>query len=377
MTSNLIFSSLKRLLERYLALNSQSEFMKTLESIKKLDAKHEELSGCLTQAYSKWNMIDEYFVSYYISKSSQGAIKDLESLTSILRYISLIDYPYVTEVIKPIESVIKKLNPFEISPIQTILLIQGLEQSRYQSDTILEFITLSIMSSNLPSGRLNQGIISQLLKWFSNTNILDSDLWNLIQQVLETERVSQFSFENLISVLQSLSIIDTYTIPNSIMKSFEQIHFHKLPENLKFQSIQVKNYLSVFKKREISCQSLDSVSKELNLKHLNSFYSPITSKFQQEVQSALESCKIAFKSEQMILNNNSFVSVDILLDDETVIEVQGPFHYLHPKMSELRKTVKKREYLNYFGFKVKSIPYYEWPSSDQDQIRYVSKLLSK
>ena len=149
MTSNLIFSSLKRLLERYLALNSQSEFMKTLESIKKLDAKHEELSGCLTQAYSKWNMIDEYFVSYYISKSSQGAIKDLESLTSILRYISLIDYPYVTEVIKPIESVIKKLNPFEISPIQTILLIQGLEQSRYQSDTILEFITLSIMSSNL------------------------------------------------------------------------------------------------------------------------------------------------------------------------------------------------------------------------------------
>lgn len=377
MTSKLAFSCLKRSLEKYLTLDSQSDFIKSLESIKKLKGNHEELSGYLTQAYSKWNLIDDYFVSYYVTKSSQGAIKDLDTLTSILKYISMIDYPYVTDVIRPIESVIKQLNPFEINPTQTIFLLQGLEQSRYQSDIILEFISKSIMSSNLPSGRLTQVIITLLLKWFSNTRVLDPDLWNLIQLVLETERISQFSYEHLISVLHSLSMIDTYTIPNSIIKSFEQIQFNKIKENLKLQSILVKNYLSVFKKTEISSQALDSVINELKLQYENSFYSPITSKFQLEVQSTLESCKIPFKSEQMILNHNSFVSVDILLDNATAIEVQGPFHYLHPRMIELQKSVKKREYLNYFGLQVLSIPYYEWPASAEDQIRYISKLLSK
>jgi hypothetical protein len=341
MAGTFLLSSLKRSLESSLVLNSKADFIKTIETLKTRRIKYEEIASQLTQAYSKWKFTDPEIVSYLLSKSNQGGIKDLENLSKILRYFSIIDYASVIQVIKPIESLMDSLHPFEMTITQMIFLLKSMEQARFHSKSILDFITFAILSSNLPCGRLNQELMAQLLKWFSNTQELDERLWSLLQEKLETCRFFHFSYENFISIMHSLTMIDNYLIPKNLINDFESFNFSKVDDNIKKEAITVKNYLKSFKNISVANKTLTLYEKkEISPSSLREM-----TKLHSSVEDVLKSMNISFKSEQCLLPTDFSTLVDLLLPENKVIEIQGPFHYLHPMRKELGRTIKKREFL--------------------------------
>ena len=114
--------------------------------------------------------------------------------------------------------------------------------------------------------------------------------------------------------------------------------------------------------------------KEVTLN--NSSYLESVSHFQKDVERCLKKNNFDVISEFKI-NQPYIMKVDALIKPNIIIESQGPNHYLKPIMKESTKTIMKQTLLKMLGYKVISIPFFEWHQLHDDQKSiYLSKILS-
>jgi hypothetical protein len=137
------------------------------------------------------------------------------------------------------------------------------------------------------------------------------------------------------------------------------------------EDMMVKRKLSrVFVKPSISDLKLgQTVSRPLSA--LDDSTSPFTKKFAQ----ILANYSKTFTVEYLTLSPYS-LDVDIYFEPRTVIELQGPTHYLKESFRATGGTVLKTRLLEKLNYQVIEIPYYVWDSlTEQQKLKQVTRIL--
>jgi len=360
-------------LQKSLEMNSASAFRKNLSSLKISGTPIELALPYIVQARVQWNFTDLETFDQLNHKIKNEKANELELLTNFLRFAALTDPYLIPYILKSLEEHLKYPHPFEITQTQMIHILNSLENTGYYSKEILDFINSSILESNLPSGRLGQELLCQLIKFYSNTGIECIEIWDLLKTILNSKNYHQPSIDNKISIVHSLCLKDNFNIPHNILKDFFQIPFQRLQGPKILEALLVLNYLELFK--SVKNFSLSAEEFRKNPGFLDIKPATTTSNFQKDIEKVFEYCLKDFQSEYIIRQNNSFMAVDIFLHPKLIVEAQGPSHYLKPLNKELERSKKKRAYLEYLGYSVRSIPYFEWPSSHSSQVAYIKSLI--
>ena len=99
----------------------------------------------------------------------------------------------------------------------------------------------------------------------------------------------------------------------------------------------------------------------------------ILSRFHGQVSSSLSRLEIAHDVEQLTWND--YMSVDILMPGNLVIEVDGPSHYSLNTLRMNGSTLARNKLLKHWSYSVVCIPYFGWPSDQKAQDQFLKGIV--
>jgi hypothetical protein len=116
----------------------------------------------------------------------------------------------------------------------------------------------------------------------------------------------------------------------------------------------------------------------INMQKFVSF-EPHVSLLQKDVAAAVNRLELPYVEEAV--DAQSGYTIDVLVDGKIAIEVDGPSHFLFDCRTPKGATVLKRRHLQLLGYKVVSVPYWDWnllcgENGDQKQEEYIRRLIT-
>lgn len=356
-------------LNRALALNSSQSFEIAYKTIKPnllSPLSFTIFSEIMLKAHYAWDFAPDNFISEIISRVKNPKESSLEYYIETARLTHIFKPSILENSIHNLEKALQNYHPQEISVSNSIQLLKVLNESLYLSDKIIDYINQNILGSNLPSGKLGQELCCLLTWYYIETQCFNNQIWHLIHDYVLPLRFGRFSFLHRISMIHALSLTDI-PIPENLLKSFYDISYKNLDTNLVLEAFQVYGNLMYFKDIRSFTNNYEEIKETVKEYKKNLEENPpVSSRFHKEVEGLLVKARIDYKSEY-IVEEPYYMRVDLFLEPNKVIEVQGPYHYVKPKGEESIKTRKKHQMLRGMGYEVKTVPYYLWEKLSEDE----------
>jgi|GEM_PF-6718963 len=271
---------------------------------------------------------------------------------------------------------IQHLNPHELSTLAWsfhIVLIRDLklleEISRKAQETIELFNPLDL---------------SMIVIAFADLNIEDNELFVAISDQAKAKR-RRFDLQNLVNTAWSLTLIamNTRELNEELTIKFSRCIFsliHRIKEeDITKEEVATQLYqiARAFQSRDIKLtEHLSRLAPKIR-SQMKDDEQPLPSRFHREVARTLENLGIAFKNEAPICG----FFVDIVLNEHKIaIEADGPTHFARDERGKsfpTGKTLFKKNLIQSAGYRVISIPYWEWSKqrNNQQRCKYLTGLL--
>jgi len=249
-----------------------------------------------------------------------------------------------------------------------------LKNGKFKNLTAGEFFNIFYFYSSLPEsierGLSRNDIITYLKKHETSLETLLDIAIASIYYGYEGRKVS---------TLAELPVLDG-ELWNRILEALLSSKPEKLSVREKMKLFRTMKFLSFILEGEVFNNKLIQEKMAGLQKELEKMYDTIESEFQKEVETFIK--ERSYQKEALI---EGIFPVDFLISKKNVLEVNGPQHYylvyenFELKYLENRSTSLKKEMLSNLGYKVYSIPFYEWMKFEKDSEKrsYVVNLLKK
>ncbi|CAG9313545.1 unnamed protein product [Blepharisma stoltei] len=267
-------------------------------------------------------------------------------------------------------------------------ILDCMNTTNYNDPKIINFIENLLKSPESSDGKITGNFVGTLLSTYGKLRVDPTNVYPIISEILAS-KFSLYSHNLKASVAHSLAlngIADENLWTNTIFKELLKINHRtlttwKLSEihhtliilellHPFFKETKLYNsgkYKNMKKKTQ---EAWDRVFREKYKKDYRNMKGYCTlwlqSRLHKDIFSTFKKLKIKLMPEYQTEYPYT-LDVDLLYPPNTVIEIQGPYHYIKPNFELCGKTVIKNQLLEKLGYRVINIPHFKWDSLKNDQ----------
>lgn len=247
------------------------------------------------------------------------------------------------------------------------LLLDLASEMRLGSAELWQYCVERVLKSSFPLGVLEGALLLQVLRAASELRYDINPLKDLLIPSIQLKSawLSPLSRAYLALYLAKLQLFESFSVilPEIVTKpvafshkSTNLLHLALLGFDLLAPSDLISAANQQIKGLPAYRADLQAYTALHSQRHTANSLSPL----HQDVLRALDQLGVAYKSE-IQLPAPSFLPIDIsMLEDLTLVEVQGPTHYLYSSELPTGATLYKAVLLQKLGFRLVEIPYFQW-----------------
>jgi hypothetical protein len=210
--------------------------------------------------------------------------------------------------------------------------------------------------------------ISNLAWSFAVMNIHNIELFDLIANETKN-KINNFNSQEISNLAWSFAVLNIKNV------ELLEILIDKLNEDDVFIFGETQlYYVYLHIKYEIKSDKLIDLMEKKKFNKIPEIDNNISSLLHLEISKYLKILNIKHENEIFI----NGISCDIYLDDDYVIEINGPTHYAYCSKYEMGRTIFKTSLLKTMGKNVITIPYWEWYElkDEQEKTSYLNMKLT-